>query len=900
MVRFSYLLFCLAFFTIPGSMTGQIQITGTITDTQQQAIEWVTVIVSPSGSNTILGHGQSDSLGQYVIELDKPPTSRVLEIKTSRLGYRAFRQQVILEDTLINAITLPIKLTPEGHELSAVTVKASQPVIVKKDTIIYDVEHYAATRDESLQDVLKRMPGFDLQPGGAILVNGQLIRKVVINGEEMPTSDPALVTKSIPADFAATIEVRFDEQDKKIKESLLSEEPFAVLDIQLKEGINLNLFGKGKANVGQADRPQVGAYANLYSIQKRVRLHGFVEHDAFGDQNIELYMLENLGNEAVAEQFRHGNNIRDYASSEGYQTGFFGDFKTFTQHQRTVAGLATKIPGKKSDLFVGSFNFRQKVGQQRTQNITALNQKTFNWVNSQTTEQWFSLNKIDWRVYGNQSKLRVLGGFKLDQHQADATFYHRDGLNTSPQLAMNDAPIQHAFWVNPTLDLKGKNGGGLSLAYLVRRDQQDVNQRFQSSDVDFAQSLLLADPNTPFDFSTRQDIIINQQSFSATGHTKINQHLKIRSEASILYEGQRRWATNQLNTADSMVSLSAFQLPQQGVGQTTYRTTTGLRFRKNTWGVDLDVGWMAINSTLTESAHHDLIVKASLKKNPVGYDHYELTYENRPGFFALGDMFAYQRIMGNQLFRQGVSNFLAPTNNHRLTLSAGKMFQDLNLRVSTYSHYHRTFNGYVVSPVGRDNAWVTESPSAQRNELTQASLLFVKFFRQSSWQLRLLPYYVTYRSPVDPSEIEQGDAIGRSMDLALTASSDGSDSPWSFSGTVKIARFAFGTEALGTLGRQDLLWFNSSFSRALGEDKLIVNAEASYVVAPDGSGGVSAPVFNLGIKLPSTRMQWSIQVHNLLDVAGFNRHQFSPFQWQTNTEALFGRYVKVAGNFKFR
>jgi hypothetical protein len=49
-----------------------------------------------------------------VIELDKPPTSRVLEIKTSRLGYRAFRQQVILEDTLINAITLPIKLTPRA------------------------------------------------------------------------------------------------------------------------------------------------------------------------------------------------------------------------------------------------------------------------------------------------------------------------------------------------------------------------------------------------------------------------------------------------------------------------------------------------------------------------------------------------------------------------------------------------------------------------------------------------------------------------------------------------------------------------------------------------------------------------------------------------------------------
>lgn len=85
-----------------------------------------------------------------------------------------------------------------------------------------------------------------------------------------------------------------------------------------------------------------------------------------------------------------------------------------------------------------------------------------------------------------------------------------------------------------------------------------------------------------------------------------------------------------------------------------------------------------------------------------------------------------------------------------------------------------------------------------------------------------------------------------------------------------------------------------------GYQKLIVNAEASYVVAPDGSGGVSAPVFNLEIKLPGTRMQWSVQLHNLLDVDGFNRHQFSPFQWQTNTEALFGRYVKVAGNFKFR
>ena len=211
---------------------GQTVIQGSITDAvDSTTLPFVSAILYQYQSNKIINYTQSDVDGNY--QLKVPSELSILTLKTSRLGYHPFEQDIVLGSEKDTTIVFSFQLTPKAEQLQEVVVQG--PIIVKKDTIIYDVAHFTQARDQTLEDVLAKIPGFKIRGDGEIEVNGKAIQKVLIDGEEVTDAGTALLTRSISPEDVKNVEVRMDEKNTKLKESLLDATEYVVLDIKLKE-----------------------------------------------------------------------------------------------------------------------------------------------------------------------------------------------------------------------------------------------------------------------------------------------------------------------------------------------------------------------------------------------------------------------------------------------------------------------------------------------------------------------------------------------------------------------------------------------------------------------------------------------------------------------------------------
>ncbi|KUF46195.1 hypothetical protein AS361_17515 [Myroides marinus] len=149
--------------------------------------------------------------------------------------------------------------------------------------------------DESVEDVLSKTEGFSIQPNGDLLVNGKLIQKILLDGKEISDFGNTLLIKALTPEKVQSLQVRFNEKDEKIKESLLNEEKFVVLDIKLKKDFNKSLFGKQQLQAAYQNKLKLSGLTNVFSLNKKINVQFFGETEHSGDNEIKLSQIKNLG-----------------------------------------------------------------------------------------------------------------------------------------------------------------------------------------------------------------------------------------------------------------------------------------------------------------------------------------------------------------------------------------------------------------------------------------------------------------------------------------------------------------------------------------------------------------------------------------------------------------------------
>lgn len=189
------------------ALSAQIKISGTIQDTLQRPLTGATVMLMQAKDSLLSGFALANERGTFEISGVKPGDYFV---QISFLGYRTVKKPVAAstgQDLSLGALTL----IPQTSLLDEVTVSGErEPMKLRKDTVEFNAAAFQTAPNSTVEDLIKKLPGVDVDKDGAIKAQGENVTRVLVNGKEFFGRDPKTATRNLPADAVDKVQV-FDK-----------------------------------------------------------------------------------------------------------------------------------------------------------------------------------------------------------------------------------------------------------------------------------------------------------------------------------------------------------------------------------------------------------------------------------------------------------------------------------------------------------------------------------------------------------------------------------------------------------------------------------------------------------------------------------------------------------------
>jgi len=241
MLKYFYLFIFLCFISNTFSQTKIF--TGTVTDSLNIPLENANVLAHPIDDESFK-FAIADYKGRYRLELDK---EFAYNISVSYIGYTP--ESIFVEkDSELSEYHFKLKNTGVPIEEIIITHQY-EPVIIKKDTIIYDVEAYASGNERKMNEVLEKLPDVEVDKDGKVTVQGKQVTQMMVEGKPFFGGGTKLAVQNIPADALDKIEVIDNFNQVGFLKELSDSEDLA-MNVVLKEDKKKFLFGDLEAGAG--------------------------------------------------------------------------------------------------------------------------------------------------------------------------------------------------------------------------------------------------------------------------------------------------------------------------------------------------------------------------------------------------------------------------------------------------------------------------------------------------------------------------------------------------------------------------------------------------------------------------------------------------------------------------
>lgn len=258
MKRLSFLIILIIASSFYISAQNKNRITGTVYDnkTKESIIQASVRILSAKDSTFITGVA-TNLKGEFTANVNP---GRYL-VAISYLGYS---ESYYKANTTSGSVALgDIFMHEEGFLLSEAVVTAKMAEIaVKGDTIEYNANSYKVQESAVVEDLLKKLPGAEVDSDGKITINGKEITKILVDGEEFFSSDPKVASKNLPASMVEKLQVLDRKSDMARMTGFDDGDEETVINLTVKPGMKEGLFGQANAGIGNHDRYGLNGMAN--------------------------------------------------------------------------------------------------------------------------------------------------------------------------------------------------------------------------------------------------------------------------------------------------------------------------------------------------------------------------------------------------------------------------------------------------------------------------------------------------------------------------------------------------------------------------------------------------------------------------------------------------------------
>lgn len=244
----------------------QIRVEGVVKDSIGAPLELANVLAINQDTKTMDSYGITNDKGRYKLDL-KSNTKYTIQV--SYIGMKTANE--ILETTDQNVIK---DFSMEfDNALDAVELTYEMPVTVKGDTLVYNADSFNKGTERKLEDVLKNLPGVEINDDGQVEVEGKVVSKVMIDGKDFFDGDTKLATENIPANAVDKVQVLKNYSEVGQLSGVTNNQDNIALNIKLKEGKKNFWFGNVTAGGGDADenalyllQPKLFYYSPKYTI----------------------------------------------------------------------------------------------------------------------------------------------------------------------------------------------------------------------------------------------------------------------------------------------------------------------------------------------------------------------------------------------------------------------------------------------------------------------------------------------------------------------------------------------------------------------------------------------------------------------------------------------------------
>lgn len=225
-------------------------VTGVVTDRRGSPLPDATVRILQASDSAFINGNIADNAGRFRIG-DINSGHYLLEISyigyaKKRLPFTVVRQNVALDTIHVNESDIML------GEATVVEVKPAMKVM--QDTVEYNAESYKTPPNAMVEDLLRRLPGVELDSEGKITANGKEVTKILVDGKEFFSDDPAVASKNLPVEMLEKVQVIDRKSDLAQITGVDDGEEETVINLTVKKGMKKGWVGSAEGGYGTDDR----------------------------------------------------------------------------------------------------------------------------------------------------------------------------------------------------------------------------------------------------------------------------------------------------------------------------------------------------------------------------------------------------------------------------------------------------------------------------------------------------------------------------------------------------------------------------------------------------------------------------------------------------------------------
>ncbi|MBA4745114.1 MAG: TonB-dependent receptor [Muricauda sp.] len=320
------------FFGITNLFGQNVVLSGIITDSSTTTpMVNANILAFPKNADERTQFAITNDKGGYTLRLKKEVA---YSIEVSYLGY----QKLSFDHTAAQNATKDVMMVPKTNDLDEVVLEYKIPITVKEDTITYQTDAFVTGEERKLREVLKKLPGLEVDREGNVTAQGKKVTKVLVEDKTFFTGNSKLAVNNIPADAVDQVQV-LDNYNKIGFLKGLQDSDELALNIKLKEDKKKFAFGDMEVGSGVKDRYLLHPNLFYYSPKTNINFIGDLNNIGVKSFSFSDYLEFNGG---------FGKLLDDIG---GYFSLSRDDFSQFLNNTDFRANTNR----------FGAFNLRQKV-----------------------------------------------------------------------------------------------------------------------------------------------------------------------------------------------------------------------------------------------------------------------------------------------------------------------------------------------------------------------------------------------------------------------------------------------------------------------------------------------------------------------------------------------------------